>query len=179
MKKQIALGAAALAAGGAIMFLARSQKPAGAKPIKDFNPERYMGKWYEIARFDFKEEKNLINTSAEYKLNRDGTIEVINRGYDTLKRKWRTTEGKARFRKGRHNGALKVSFFGPVYSGYNIIDIDEDYQHALVVGKNLDYMWLLSRNTSIPDSAKERYLQKAENLGYDLSRLIWVRHTEV
>ena len=71
---------------------------------------------------------------------------------------------------------LKVSFFGPFYAGYNVIALDEDYKYALVSGDRFKYLWILSRETTIPDEIKSKYLKIAENLGYKTSDLIWVEH---
>ena len=73
-------------------------------------------------------------------------------------------------------GALKVSFFGPFYSGYNVVEVDDDYNHMLVAGDNLDYLWILSRTPDIPGKVKDHFLAKAKKLGYKTSRLIWVEH---
>lgn len=71
---------------------------------------------------------------------------------------------------------LKVSFFGPFYSGYNVIALDDEYRYALVAGESLKYMWILSRETTIPDEIKTKYLKLAEEIGYNTSELIWVEH---
>src|SRR6185503_15436733 len=114
--------------------------PTGATAVTPFDKNKYLGTWYEIARLDFKYERNLSNTTATYSLNGDGTIKVDNKGYDTIQRKWKQSIGKAKF-VGKENVAmLKVSFFGPFYSGYNVIAIDDEYKYALVAGKNLKYL---------------------------------------
>lgn len=148
----------------------------GAVAVKSFEKEKYLGKWYEIARLDFKFERNLNNTTAEYSLNDNGTIRVLNKGYNTKKEKWQEAEGKAKFVEDDLTGMLKVSFFGPFYGGYNVISIDENYKYALVAGSSLDYLWILSRETEIPDSIKKRYVQLAASIGYTTSELIWVKH---
>ncbi len=150
--------------------------PKGAEAVKPFDQERYLGKWYEIARKDFKYERNLNNTTAEYSLNENGHIRVENRGYNTVKKKWTKAIGKAKFVGDADVAKLKVSFFGPFYSGYNVIAIDEAYQYALVAGKNLKYLWILSREKQIPNDVKAKYLGIAKELGYDSSDLIWVKH---
>lgn len=150
--------------------------PKNATAVKPFNKAKYLGKWYEIARLDFRFEKNLNNTTAEYSLNPDGTIKVINRGFNTKKNKWTEAGGKAKFVKSDTEAKLKVSFFGPFYSGYNVIAIDDDYKYALVAGKNLDYLWILSRETTIPQQIKNEYLALAQQIGYNTSDLIWVQH---
>ena len=150
--------------------------PPKAQAVKNFDVKRYLGTWYEIARFDFRFEKNLDNTSAQYSLDDDGGINVLNSGYNFVKNKWIKAEGKAKFRGDTTVAELKVSFFGPFYSGYNVVALDADYQYALVAGKNLDYLWILAREKTIPESVKTNYLNVAQQIGYDTSRLIWVKH---
>lgn len=147
-----------------------------AEPIKDFDVNRYLGTWYEIARFDFRFEKDLDNTTAHYSLNDNGDLEVLNSGYNTKENKWKKANGKAKFRQDKTVGLLKVSFFGPFYSSYNVIALDSEYKYVLVAGKNLDYLWILSRETSIPEQVKQQYLELAKQIGYDVSRFIWVKH---
>ncbi|WP_423148239.1 lipocalin family protein [Rubrolithibacter danxiaensis] len=150
--------------------------PAGATAVSPFNVEKYLGRWYEIARFDYRFERNLNNVTADYSLNPDGTIRVLNRGFDYVKNKWKESTGKAKFVNDSNTGRLKVSFFGPFYSGYNVIALDPKYRYALIAGDNLDYLWILSRETTIPDNVREEYIQKAESIGYDTKKLIWVKH---
>lgn len=150
--------------------------PKDAVPVSDFDLINYLGKWYEIARLDFKHEKNMSNVTAEYSLNSDGSVKVKNRGYDYLNGEWKESIGKAKFRGDPNIGALKVSFFGPFYSGYNIIALDPEYQTALVVGKDTNYMWILSRTTSIPEPTLLQYLAIASDLGVDISNLVYVDH---
>lgn len=177
MKKLNLKNTAVLLVAGLIMSACASI-PKGATPISDFEAEKYLGKWYEIARLDHRFERNLQNVTAEYRLNDDGTILVVNRGFDTEKNEWESAEGKAKFRGEQNVAALKVSFFGPFYSGYNVIDIDEDYQYALVAGESLKYLWILSRTKTIPDDIRQDFLQKATNIGYDTSQLIWVEQDD-
>lgn len=150
--------------------------PKNAKAVEPFEKERYLGKWYEIARFDFIFERNLDNTTAAYSLNNNGTIKVDNQGYNTVKNKWTQAIGKAKFVKEDNIAMLKVSFFGPFYGGYNVIAIDDDYKYALVAGESLKYLWILSRETTIPDAIKTKYLDIAESVGYDTSKLLWISH---
>ncbi|KQR93344.1 lipocalin [Chryseobacterium sp. Leaf180] len=152
--------------------------PKDATAVQDFKADKYLGKWYEIARFDFRFEKNLDNTTAEYSRNEDRTIRVRNRGYNYVKKKQKESIGEARFVNGENEARLKVSFFKPIWSGYNVIDIDEDYQNALVVGNSTKYMWILSRKTEIPEEIKTRFLNKAKSLGFKTENLIWVKHNK-
>lgn len=150
--------------------------PAGATAVQNFEKEKYLGKWYEIARMDFKFEKNLNNTTAEYSVREDGKIKVDNKGYNYVKEKWTQAIGKAKFADKEDVAMLKVSFFGPFYTGYNVIALDDNYKYALVAGKNTDYLWILSREKTIPEDIKMRYLKLAEEIGYNTSELIWVEH---
>lgn len=152
--------------------------PKGATAVNNFDADRYLGKWYEIPRFDFRFEKGLNNVTAEYSKKDNGHIRVKNRGYDYAKSKWKESIGEARFVKNPELAELKVSFFKPIWSGYNVIDLDENYKYALIAGKDLDYLWILSRETSIPDDIKQRFLEKAKAVGYDTGRLIWVEHNQ-
>lgn len=149
--------------------------PKGAKAVENFITTKYLGTWYEIARFDFYFEKNLNQTTATYSLNQDGSIRVDNKGFDTSTQKWKQSIGKAKFVKDDHTAMLKVSFFGPFYGGYNVIALDSDYQYALVSGGNLEYLWILSRTKTIPESVKLNFVNQAKSIGFDTSKLIWVQ----
>ncbi|MEN2402270.1 lipocalin family protein [Flavobacterium sp. MC2016-06] len=159
-----------------ILYSCKTTIPKNATAVDNFDQAKYLGKWYEIARLDFKYEKDLNNTTAEYSLNDNGTIKVDNKGYNVIKDKWEKSVGKARYVTKDNIGMLKVSFFGPFYSGYNIIAIDEDYKYALIAGESLKYMWILSRETTIPENIKAAYLKKAQEIGYNTSDLVWVKH---
>ena len=150
--------------------------PYGINAVKPFKVEKYTGKWYEIARLDYKWERNLDNVTATYTLNDDGTIKVDNKGFHTKKDKWKQSIGKAKFVDDTNEGLLKVSFFGPFYSGYSIIALDEQYRYALVAGESTKYLWILSREKTIPETLKNQYLQKARDIGYKTDDLIWVKH---
>lgn len=151
-----------------------SSIPKGAKAVENFDKSKYLGTWYEVARLDFYFERNLINTTANYSLNEDGSIKVVNRGYEPYKKIWKESEGKAKFVGKENVGMLKVSFFGPFYGGYNVVALDSNYQYALVAGEKLSYLWILSRKKTIPDHIKKEYLQIAEKIGYKTSDLIWL-----
>lgn len=152
--------------------------PENIKPMQYFNKEKYLGIWYEIARFDYFFERNLTDTSAEYSLNKNGSIRVVNRGFDPKHNRLKEVVGEAEFAGPETAGSLLVSFFKPVYAGYNVIAVDEDYQHALVAGRNRKYLWLLSRKKSIPLPIKNKYMNIAESLGFDTSKLTWVQHNK-
>ena len=94
------------------------------------------------------------------------------------KKEWKEATGKAKFTGNDNVAKLKVSFFGPFYAGYNVIAIDKDYKYALVAGQSLKYLWILSREKTIPLKVKENYLQIAQKAGYDTTDLLWVEHTK-
>lgn len=150
--------------------------PEGAVAVTPFNKAKYLGKWYEIARLDFKYEKDLDNTTAQYSLNKNGTIRVDNQGYNVVKQEWTQAIGKAKFVGDDNVAKLKVSFFGPFYSGYNVIALDADYKYALIAGASLKYLWILSRETSIPEDIKADYLKIAQGIGYNTADLLWIKH---
>ena len=150
--------------------------PKGATTVKQFDIDKYLGKWYEIARMDVRFERNLNNTSANYSFNDDGTIKVLNKGFNYKTKKWKQATGKAKFVDKQDVAMLKVSFFGPFYGSYNVIALDSDYKYALVAGGKLKYLWILSRNTVIPDDVKQNYIKIAGDVGYNTSELIWVEH---
>jgi apolipoprotein D and lipocalin family protein len=161
---------------GVFSFSSCSTIPQGVEAVTPFDVKRYQGKWFEVARLDFKFERNLNNTSATYSLSKDGSVRVVNRGYSYVKKQWKQAVGKAKMVGNPNVAMLKVSFFGPFYSGYNVIALDSEYRYALVAGKSLKYLWILSRETTIPEDVRQRYLKLADSLGYKTSELVWVRH---
>ena len=160
------------------IFSSCSTIPKGVKAVSPFELDRYLGKWYEIARFDFRFEKGLNNVTAEYSLRSDGKVKVLNRGYDYEEKIWKEAIGKAKLAGEENIAMLKVSFFGPFYTGYNVIALDADYQYALVAGKNFDYLWILSREKTIPENIKTEYVELAKSLGFKVSNLLWIEHNQ-
>ena len=149
--------------------------PDNASPVSGFDVNRYLGTWYEIARLDHSFERGLEQVTAEYSLRDDGGIRVVNQGFDTIKQRWERAEGKAYFIGDSDVGRLKVSFFGPFYGGYNIIDLDqESYRYALVAGPDTSYLWILARQPQLDNAVTARLLSKASALGFDTSRMIFV-----
>jgi len=148
--------------------------PENATAVRDFELERYLGTWYEIARLDHRFERGLSQVQAEYSLRDDGGVRVVNRGFDAAKDERSVAEGKAYFIDDRTTGRLKVSFFGPFYGAYNIVDLDqEDYRYALVVGPNTKYLWILARDRQLDRAIVDRLVAKAEALGFPVDELIY------
>ena len=151
--------------------------PAGLTPVTPFDVNRYAGKWYEIARMDHSFERGLSDVSARYTVQPDGSVQVINRGFDVSRQAWKEAVGKALFTGDASRGALKVSFFGPFYGGYNVIALDPDYRWSLVVGPDLGYVWILARDKQLTPEVREQVLAQARKAGIDVDRLIWVAQT--
>ncbi len=160
-----------------LSFCSCSSIPKGVNAVTPFEKEKYLGKWYEIARFDFKFEKGLNNTTAEYSLRDDGKIKVINRGYNYEKKVWKQAIGKAKYAGDGHTAMLKVSFFGPFYGSYVIFELDsENYRYAFVSSYSKSYLWFLSRSPRVKESMKTMFINKIESLGFSSKDLIWVNH---
>lgn len=152
--------------------------PAGVTPVSGFDVDQYLGTWYEIARLDHSFERGLSEVTANYSMNDKGTsVRVLNRGYNADKAKWNTAEGKAKFRSDKTVGSLKVSFFGPFYGGYHIVELDPDYQHALIAGPSKNYLWILARSPELDDAIYQNLVQTAKDLGFSTEELIRVEHT--
>lgn len=153
-----------------------AQIPDGVQAVEGFDTQRYLGKWYEIARLDHRFERGLTNVTAVYTAREDGSIGVLNRGFDPEKGEWQQAEGRAKLAGAPGTAMLKVSFFGPFYGGYNVVDLDPDYQLSLVSGPNRSYLWILARRPDPPRDAVDRIVKRAAELGFDTSELIFVVH---
>lgn len=132
--------------------------------------DRYLGSWYEIARYDHSFERGITHAKAQYALNPDGTITVTNSGFKNGK--YKTSIGKAKLTDTA--GLLRVSFFGPFYSDYRVMMLSEDYNYALIGSGSPKYLWILSRTPKVPGDVLKQILDVAAKRGYDSSKLIWV-----
>jgi len=148
--------------------------PDGVDPINNFELDRYLGTWYEIARLDHRFERGLSHVTADYSLQESGQVRVINSGYSTAKKAASTAEGKARFVSAPTIGHLKVSFFGPFYGSYVIFELGDDYDYAFVAGNNKKYLWLLARTPNPAEQIINRFLSETERLGFPTDELIFV-----
>ena len=148
--------------------------PEGIEPVTDFDQERYLGTWYEIARLDHSFERGLSEVTATYRANPDGSIAVLNRGFDQEEARWREAEGVARFVDSSTVAHLKVSFFGPFYGSYIVFELGENYEHAFVSGFNREYLWLLSRSPQVSDTLRNEFLETITKLGVAPYDLVWL-----
>lgn len=144
--------------------------------VKQFDINRYLGKWYEIGRFDHSFERGIVGATAMYSLNEDGTIKVVNTGYkNSFEGKLKEAKGKGKFADKNNPAKLKVSFFLWFYGAYNVLELDqENYSYALIGSDSDKYLWILSRTPQLKEEDKEFLLKRAKERGYDTSKIIWV-----
>jgi apolipoprotein D and lipocalin family protein len=150
--------------------------PESVQPVNDFELDRYLGKWYEIARLDHSFERGLSRVTAEYSMRSDGGVLVHNRGFSVSENEWKDAEGKAYFVDSDSEGYLKVSFFGPFYGSYVVFELDHDnYQYAFVSGPNTKYLWLLSRTPSVQPELIKKFIEISKARGFGTESLIYVQ----
>lgn len=148
--------------------------PPSVRPVTDFELNRYLGKWYEIARLDHPFERGLSQVTAEYALREDGGVQVTNRGFAEAKKGWQEARGKAYFVGDPSEAHLKVSFFGPFYGSYVVFHLDrENYQYAFVSGPTTEYLWLLARTPSVTPDVLEKFVEMAKARGFETEELVF------
>jgi lipocalin len=147
--------------------------------VKELDVKRYMGRWYEIARFPHSFEKNLVGVTATYELMENGKIRVINEGYkNTLDGKHSKAVGKAKIPNKKEPGKLRVSFFWDFYADYYVLELDKNYQYAMIGSSSDKYFWILSRSPQLDEKTYQMLLDKAKKRGYNLKKLIKVPQPE-
>ncbi|MEX0740749.1 MAG: lipocalin family protein [Pseudohongiella sp.] len=160
-----------------------SAPPDGLSVVDNFDINRYTGRWYEIARLDHRFERGLSNVTAEYELQEDNSVSVLNRGYNNDEQQWDEADGRAKFVGDPSQGSLKVSFFGPFYGGYHIIALDQDdgrnheqdsYQWAMISGPSRDYLWILAREPVLDSTVYDALIKQAGDSGFAIEDLIEV-----
>lgn len=151
--------------------------PDGIQPVTGFDQSRYLGTWHEIARLDHSFERGLSEVTATYDLNPDGSIKVLNRGFDAEDGAWREAEGIAQSVGAADVAHLKVSFFGPFYGSYIVFELGEDYDYAFVSGFNRDYLWLLAREPQITSELRNHFIETMTALEFDPAELVWLDKT--
>ena len=154
--------------------------PDGVEVVTNFELNRYLGTWYEIARLDHRFERGLSRVTANYSMRDDGGVSVVNRGYQLSSEEWEEATGKAYFVGAPDIGQLKVSFFGPFYGGYNIMELDkDDYQYALVAGPDRSYLWILARSPKLDQETLDALVNIAKNANFPTEDLIYVDQSEI
>lgn len=166
------LGAAALVL---VTAACSSSPPDGLSVVSNFDINRYEGRWYEIVREDHRFERGLSNVTADYVVQEDGSVSVVNRGFNDEEQTWEEADGRARFVGDPTLGSLEVSFFGPFYGGYHIIALDHDnYQWAMVTGPSRNYFWILSREPELDEEIYQNLMDQAQASGFAVEEFIVV-----
>lgn len=145
------------------------------EPVNGFEPERYLGKWYEIARLPNSFEKGLEQVTAEYSFREDGKIKVLNSGVKEESGEKSQSIGKAKFKKDQGTAWLRVSFFGPFYADYKVVILEENYQHAVVASSNFKYLWILAREPKIEQTLLDSLVTECAKMGFDTEQLIFTK----
>ena len=156
----------------AFLFIGCGAKNPYLHTVKKVDIKKYQGTWYEIARFEHFFEKGCKNVTASYELKDNGKIKVTNRCTNIDDNEKKEAVGEA-YAVDNTNSKLKVSFFKPFYGDYWIIDLDEDYNYALVGSPNREYLWILSRTKTISQEVKNSILKKLPEHKFDKSKFIW------
>lgn len=148
--------------------------------VKKLDLNRYLGTWYEVARFPHSFERNLVGVTATYSMREDGKIKVVNQGYkNTLDGKPSVAEGKAKIPNEAEPGKLKVSFFWIFYGDYYVLELDENYQYVMIGSSSPKYFWILSRTPQMDPAIYDMLLEKARKRGYNLEQLVKVPQREI
>ncbi|MEX7691770.1 lipocalin family protein [Enterobacter hormaechei] len=166
---------AAVTAAFLVVACSSPTPPPGVTVVSNFDAQRFLGTWYEIARLDHQFERGLEKVTVSYSAMDNGGIRVINRGYNPDRQMWQQSVGQAYFTGASNRAAMKASFIGPYYGGYNGIALDREYRHAVVCWPDGNYRWLLSRTPTISAEMKQQMLDIATRQGFDVTKLIWVK----
>jgi apolipoprotein D and lipocalin family protein len=153
--------------------------PQGVEPVRPFDGQRYKGEWFEIMRLDHSFERGLTNVTATYTLRDDGSVGVLNKGFDRKNCRWKEANGRAVFQGDRDKASLSVTFFWPFAGGYHVFALDQqDYGWALISGPSRSYLWILARQPDLPVAIRNRLVGQARGLGFPVDDLILVDHAE-
>lgn len=145
------------------------------KTVENLDIEKYLGTWYEIARFDHSFERDLVGVTATYSMRKDGKIAVLNQGYkNTLDGKHSKAKGKAKIPNPNEPAKLKVSFFLFFYGDYFVLELGENYEYAMIGSSSPNYFWILSRTPQIDEKTYNMLIENAKKRGYDVSKIIKV-----
>ena len=156
-----------------LAIMACTRLPEGIRPVSSFELQRYLGQWHEVARLNHRFERGLTQVTATYSLNGDGSVKVLNRGWDATKGRWKEAEGRAVFLGSSQEGRLKVSFFGPFYGAYTVIALEPD-RYSMICGPDRTYLWILSREPRLDPATLQRLVAQAKDLGFATDQLIYL-----
>jgi apolipoprotein D and lipocalin family protein len=146
------------------------------KVVDNFELSKFSGKWYEIARLDNQFEKNLIGVTLFYNIGEQGDVEVIHRGFNQTNNSRYVAKGKAHFVKQTTQGHLEIKFSTLSYSDYKVLELDKNYEYALITSDSFDYLWILARDPILEDAIYQQLIDKAHHLGFNTAALIKISH---
>lgn len=162
-----------------ILLSACTGHPKAVEPVAGFEARRYEGLWYEIMRLDHRFERGLTNVTATYDIRDDGTVGVLNRGFDREDCRWREVDGTAAFRGKPTVASLSVTFFWPFAGGYHVFALDrQNYDYAMVSGPTTGYLWILARRPDLSAEVRRDLIAKARARGFPVDELIPVDHSD-
>ncbi|MGB5161917.1 MAG: lipocalin family protein [Thermoanaerobaculia bacterium] len=165
-----------------LMFSVAVAAAAKAPPlgvVEEVDLDRYLGTWFEIASYPAWFAKNCTGVTAEYSLREGGGISVVNRCYKgALDGKLKEARGRAKVVDPETNSKLKVSFFGPFWGNYWILELDPDYRWVVVGEPKRKYLWILSRTPSLDQDTLDEILSRLPEKGYSRDRLQWTLQAE-
>lgn len=151
--------------------------PDGVEPVRPFDIQRYKGEWFEIMRLDHSFERGLTNVTATYTVRNDGSVGVLNKGFDRKSCRWKEADGRAVFQGAPDTASLSVTFFWPFAGGYHVFALDrQDYDWAMIAGPSRDYLWILARHPDLSADIRNRLVDKARSMGFPVDDLILVEH---
>lgn len=151
--------------------------PEGVEPVRPFDLQRYKGEWFEIMRLDHSFERGLTNVTATYTVRNDGSVGVLNKGFDRKSCRWKEADGRAVFQGAPDTASLSVTFFWPFAGGYHVAALDQqDYSWALISGPSKNYLWILARQPNLSADIRNRLVDKARSMGFPVDDLILVDH---
>lgn len=153
-------------------FIGCSSKHAPLETVQKVNLERYLGTWYEIARYEHAFQKDCKNVTATYSMNEDQTIHVLNQCQTIQTNEQKSATAKA-YAADDSNSKLKVTFFWPFYGDYWILMLADDYEYAVVGTPSREYLWILSRTKTLHNDTKRKILKQLAILQFDTSKLLW------
>jgi apolipoprotein D and lipocalin family protein len=156
----------------ALASMGCTRLPEGITPVTGFDLQRYLGEWHEVARLDHRFERGLTKVTATYSLNADGSVKVLNRGWNAAKGQWKEAEGRAVFIGAATEGRLKVSFFGPFYGSYTVMALEPE-RYSMICGPDRSYFWILSREPRLDPATLQRLIAQAKALGFATEQLIY------
>jgi len=163
---------ATIASMSALIAAAADNAPPPLQAVDHVDLDRYAGKWYEIASYPQRFQKGCVASAATYTLRKDGDFDVLNQCRDkTLDGKQRDAKGKAWVVDKKSNAKLKVRFFWPFSGDYWIIDLDKDYQYAVVGHPDRNYLWILSRSPHMDSATYDGIIERLKKQHYDVKRL--------